>query len=197
MRFSPHTRKFSLAIALMAAVTLAATTSLFAKDAAKKHAAKEHAAKKQTAKKAEAKKPAEKKAWALICNKNKKNCRLYAHIKTDQNVVASSLSLMNLKVKGMNSEQTVAIIMLPLGLHIPSGVTVQIDKSLNFKANLIECKSAGCRAIFNVKHNVLAHMLTGKKINVVIVDSQSRKQLRLAYSLKDFDKTYKAFAALN
>ena len=192
MRFSPHTRKFSLAIALTAAVTLAATPSLLAQDSAK-----EHAAKKDTVKKADAKKPAEKKAWALICNKNKKNCRLYAHIKTDQNVVASSLSLMNLKVKGMNSEQTVAIIMLPLGLHIPSGVTVQIDKSLNFKANLIECKSAGCRAIFNVKHNVLAHMLTGKKINVVIVDSQSRKQLRLAYSLKDFDKTYKAFAALN
>lgn len=182
MRYSSNTLKSFLAFALIAIFTLTSTPQLQAKEGVKK---------------GESKKTATKKAWALICNKNKKNCRLYAHVKTDQNVIASSLSLIKIKVKGIKSEQTVAVIMLPLGLHIPSGVTVMIDKKITLKANLVECKAAGCRAVFNVKHNVLAHMLTGKKINVVIVDSQSRKKLRLAYSLKDFDKTYKAFAALN
>lgn len=181
------TLTFALFAALLFTSLVTSPAPLHAKDPATK----------DKAEKSTGKKPANKKAWALLCDKKKKNCRLYAHIKTDQNVVASSLSIAQLKLKGIKSEQTVAFIMLPLGLHIPSGVTVQIDKSISLKANLIECKASGCRAIFNVQNKVLAHMLTGQKINILIVDSKSRKKLRLSYSLKDFDKTYKAFVATN
>ncbi len=176
MFFISQTTKLCIASLIIIAATAAAPMRAAAKDPAEKTAAK--------------------KAWALICAKDKTNCRLYAQIKTDQNIVASSVSLVKMKVKGIKEAQTVAFIMLPLGLHIPSGVTVQVDKKITIKANLIECKAAGCRAIFNVSKNVLNHMLDGKKVNVVIVDSKSRKQLRLGYSLAGFDQTYKAFAAI-
>lgn len=135
------------------------------------------------------------KSWQLICPKKKPPCHLYAFIKTDNNVIASSVSLLNLKVRGIKNKQTIAIVMLPLGLHIPSGVTIKIDEQITFTANLIECKTKGCRAMFPVSDKVLNHMIIGDKIKVVIVDSKSRKPLTLRYSLKGFGKSYKAFLA--
>lgn len=136
-----------------------------------------------------------KDAWTIICPKKKGPCSLYAHIKTDKNIIVSSITILKMKVKDLKSPKIIAIAMLPLGLHIPSGVTIKIDESISFKANLLDCKKAGCRAVFPVSDKIFNHMIIGDKIKVIILDSTSRKSLSLNYTLNNFGKSYKAFLA--
>ena len=86
---------------------------------------------------------------------------------------------------------------MPLGLHIPSGVIVNIDGKLKVKANLMECKAKGCRAIFAVTPKMLKLMQSGSKVSITIRDSNTRKGILLTYSLTDFAKAYKKFKSVN
>lgn len=138
-----------------------------------------------------------KNAWLLLCQKDNQNCKAYAHIKTDNNVIASTLTLQKITFKKGQAPKTVAIIMLPLGLHIPSGIKVSIDKKISFNANLIECKTKGCRAAFDANEKILTHLKNGEKFYIRLVDSTSRKSLQLTYSLKGFSKTYASLSELN
>lgn len=150
-------------------------------------------AKKQNAK--AQKKGNTKKSWVLLCKKDKTACRVYSHIKTDKKIIVSSFSLSKANIKGQAKKQTVGIIMMPLGMHIPSGAIVKIDDKLAFKANLIECKNKGCRALFAAKDKIINHMKAGKKVSIIIVDSSSRKHLALSYSLKGFTSVYNQLIA--
>ena len=135
-----------------------------------------------------------KSSWALLCD-NKKQCQVYANIKTDKNIIASSFSLIKATVRNSKEKQIVGVILVPLGLHIPSGVKVTIDNSISFKANLVECKQRGCRALFATSSKLLNFLNKGKKISITIVDSNSRKPVILSYSLTDFTKIYSQFAS--
>ncbi len=134
-----------------------------------------------------------KSNWSLLCNKNK-NCRVYANIKSDKNIIASSVSLIKAKVSNKTEKQIVGVIHVPLGLHIPSGVKVTVDNKISFKANLIECKNKGCRALFATSEKLLGVLNAGEKLTILIVDSKTRKTLKLSYSLQGFPKVYQKFA---
>ena len=134
-----------------------------------------------------------KSNWALLCN-NKKQCQVYANIKTDKNIIASSFSLIKAKVSNKTERQIVGVILVPLGLHIPSGVKVTIDNTISFKANLVECKQKGCRALFATSGKLLNYLNTGKKASIIIVDSKTRKKVILSYYLNGFPKIYSQFA---
>ena len=130
-------------------------------------------------------------AWQLLCDQEKSNCRAFAQIIMGENTIASTMVLKNLKLED-NTKTTVAIIMLPLGFHIPSGIEVTIDNKITFKANLLECKSKGCRAIFPLDENIISALKKGHEISFHLIDSDSRKSLELSYSLAGFSKTYRA-----
>lgn len=135
------------------------------------------------------------KAWNLVCNKEKKACRVYGHIMADNKIIVSSFSILKLKIKNKKEPKLVGSVILPLGLHIPSGIKIRFDNKVTVKANLIECKTKGCRALFTAEQKIIDQMQKGKTVYITIVDSRSRKKLRLQYSLKGFTKIYKQFVA--
>ena len=132
--------------------------------------------------------------WKLTCD-NKNICKIYDTIISDKKVVVSSFSLVKLKIKGQKKKKLVGVVMLPLGLHIPSGIKISFDKKVRVKANLVECKLKGCRALFTAEKVIIDQMKKGQKIFITIVDSRSRKALQLQYGLKGFTKKYKEFLA--
>lgn len=134
-------------------------------------------------------------AWSLLCDKSNTNCKAYTYIKTDKNIIASTLVIRNIKIQNSSKNSLIGILMLPLGFHVPSGIKIQVDDSLSFNAKLLECKRKGCRAIFNANAKILKKLKSGKTINIMLVDSNSRKSLILTYSLKGFSKVYKTLAA--
>ncbi len=136
----------------------------------------------------------DQKAWQLSCKKQKA-CKIYGYIVSDKKVIVSSISLMHLKVKGQKKRKLVGIVMLPLGLHIPSGVRLSFDNKVKVKANLVECKLKGCRALFTAEKIIIEQMKKGKTVHITIVDSKTRKGLKLQYGLKGFSKIYKEFLA--
>lgn len=134
----------------------------------------------------------DQKAWNLICDKNSA-CRVFGYIQSDDEAVVSSFSLMYLKGNRNRKSKLVGMVMLPLGLHIPSGVNINFDKKVSVKANLVECRVKGCRAIFTAEKVIVDQMKRGNNMFITIIDSKSRKGLRLQYSLVGFTKTYNEF----
>jgi len=134
----------------------------------------------------------DQKAWHIDCQKNR-SCRIQSHIHSKENIIVSSFSLLTIKTKKKDETKLIGIITLPLGIHIPSGITVNFDNKISVKANLLDCEMVGCRAIFTVEEIILDQMKKGDSIRVRMVDSQSRKGLVFQYSLYGFAFVYENF----
>lgn len=131
-----------------------------------------------------------KTPWQLICKKGKPRCHMAAEVRTGNNQVASVFTLERLQPAKSNKVQTVAVLQVPLGLHIPSGVHIRVDKKLTFRANLVDCNGRGCRAAFTTSDEILTALLMGGEATVIIVDSKSRKKVALTYSLIGFTRIW-------
>lgn len=137
-----------------------------------------------------------KTGWVVQCSKQKK-CRVYSQILAKNKIVASSFSIIKTSISNIKEPTTIGIVILPLGLHLPSGVQIKVDDKLNLQAKLIECKLKGCRAIFQASPKIIDQLKKGKNIYIQIRDSKTRKNIILTYYLKGFSKAYEAFANTN
>ncbi len=138
-------------------------------------------------------------SWQTACNQ--KRCQLYQQILNKKGDKPLSMLFFHLvpvggdKAKGASSKRQIrAMLLLPLGLYIPNGVSVEIDKSMSFKANLIDCDvKEGCRATFEVQPATLGAIKRGGKIMVTIVDARSGQSIHFRFSLKGFTAAYTEF----
>ena len=115
---------------------------------------------------------------------------MYSDAKMADGRIVSSITL-----RAMQGGNVIGIMTLPHGLHIPSGVTMQVDGIGAFKPNLIDCGAQFCRAAFGLTDMILAAFKKGKTSTVVIVDSKSQKKLSVRYSLAGFSKAYNSYRA--
>ena len=138
--------------------------------------------------------------WKTVCNKQK--CQLFREIvKAADQTVLARLILQNIKLGKTPTPDTAAkdgnivgIVSLPLGLYIPGGVNVAIDKKTSFKAALVDCRvQEGCRAAFNMTSAITDAMKRGGNISFSVVDGRSRRSLSFNFSLIGFTVAYDAF----
>jgi invasion protein IalB len=150
--------------------------------------------------------PASAEEWKAVCNKEKR-CQLFSEVKDDKSKILARVylqSVVNTDAKSNSDKQNknskgpnlVAFANLPLGIFIPAGVTVDVDKKHEFKAQLLECNTGqGCRAVFEVQPKLLDLMKKGKTMSVVILDAQNKRKISFHFSLADFEKSYQKFTA--
>ncbi len=131
--------------------------------------------------------------WQLTCDTNKRLCHMISALKNKNARVISVFRLQKVNSRKLNGKITMAMLDIPLGLHIPSGVIIRVDKKVTIKATLVDCLKKGCRAVFNATSKVIDAMQKGSYATVHIVDSKSRKKLILNYSLVGFTKTWSSF----
>lgn len=78
----------------------------------------------------------------------------------------------------------------PLGIFIPFGVRVRVDKKKPNQTNLIDCSKRGCRSFIPLSSTLLAHLKTGRKLQVIFRDSKTQKVLIVTGSLKGFSRAF-------
>lgn len=74
-----------------------------------------------------------------------------------------------------NAETLIGDIILPLGIYLPAGVTMQIDKGQVFEIPIELCTDGqmrGCRARFSFNTELLASIKAGGKAKVVFQDAR-------------------------
>jgi len=131
--------------------------------------------------------------WQVACEE--KRCQLFSEIKSDEGATLARLYMQNLAKEGQDAS-VVAIASLPLGLYIPSGVAVDVDEEMVFRAQLLECREdEGCRAAFDVKPEILEAMKKGKQMSIAIVDGRTERAIAFNFSLIGFTKAYEDFSA--
>lgn len=87
-------------------------------------------------------------------------------------------------------------IIVPLGVHLPTGVTVIAEgKDLILPAKFLTCSQQGCIAVTNVTKEEKAKLLKSKKLEVAVIINNNKKQIQLPLSNKGLTKALSALAA--
>lgn len=69
-----------------------------------------------------------------------------------------------------NSDDPVAIVTLPLGVHLPRGLTLQVDSGEEIRVPIEVCNRGGCQAGINLKSPLREAMLKGNTLKLTIYD---------------------------
>lgn len=81
-------------------------------------------------------------------------------------------------------------VVVPLGIFLPFGVRVQVDKEKPFQTKLVDCLQAGCRAFSQLDKAQLAALRSGKFIKIIFKDSKSQKALAVTGTLRGFGTAF-------
>jgi len=110
-----------------------------------------------------------------------------------QNVVVkeSGKPVLQLVVGYMEKvDNPVGVLVLPLGIYLPSGLTMQIDKGQAYEMAFEICGRNGCRVRFSFDEALLGTFKKGNAAEVVFY-SGGRKPIRVPLSLKGFTAALK------
>lgn len=123
--------------------------------------------------------------WRIRCNSATgapSKCQMY------QNVVVAEtgqpiLQLVVGYIRDLPSP--VGVITLPLGVYLPEGLTLQIDRGQTYEIAFEICKARGCRARFSIDDALLGTFKAGNTAKVTSFNSV-RKPVRIPVSLQGF-----------
>lgn len=82
-------------------------------------------------------------------------------------------------------ETPVGVITLPLGIYLPPGLTMQVDKGQTYELAFEVCGRKGCRVRFSIDDTLLGTLKRGNAAEIAFF-SASRKPIRVPVSLKGF-----------
>ncbi|EEA94662.1 invasion associated locus B family protein [Pseudovibrio sp. JE062] len=130
--------------------------------------------------------PSNEEDWSVKCSSDL--CEVYAEIRLDNGALINSIMF-----RKLDKDVYAAILKLPLGIHIPSGIQIGIDDDALFDAKLITCQPNGCEAAFNANKAIVNFLKRGKAMSIVVTKSSDRKKLALNYSLIGFTRSWDEF----
>ena len=124
--------------------------------------------------------------WLLNCfsvpagKQDTENCMLRQKLNNAQGQRLVLITILEAKQK--NSFQVNVI--LPLGFHIPSGVTLVVDGGQSFPLKIASCHSVGCQAETVMESKMRRAFTRGKVLSVVMTPGNARsKKVTLPMSL--------------
>ena len=137
--------------------------------------------------------------WQTVCENNR--CELFQRLYLqDGKTVVSQMVFSRYEAeksdqnKESNPAGYLAMIYLPLGIHIPAGVTATIDTTSKFKAELLDCDAkVGCRAAFIPTVKTIRDFAAGTTLNVTVMDARSRQLIHFPYPLNGLSAQLKIF----
>ena len=137
--------------------------------------------------------------WETLCQKRK--CVLQSEVinqanqKTLARLVLRRLTDADTNTIGSGKTgQMFGVVFLPLGVHIPTGITITVKEGLELKAQLLDCTSTyGCRAVFLPEQSILSEMGKQTAITLSAVFTQSGKQVNFAFVMEGFAQHLETF----
>lgn len=130
--------------------------------------------------------------WALECGtpegRESDTCYMF------QNIVVkdSGQRLLHTAVGYAGDGRTPMLLLTaPLGVHLPSGLRLQIDEGETMRLPFERCTSRGCHAAATLEPEVVAALKAGLELKVTFGDGAS-EPVTLPVSLQGFTRAYQA-----
>jgi invasion protein IalB len=130
--------------------------------------------------------------WTVRCEKGAKNdksgkCEIFQRLvlqESGKRVAEMAIGFPEKK------DSARGVIVLPLGVLLTEGMTLQVDTNPAFAFKVRYCSNDGCFAYVNLNRAVLDTMRKGSKAKITFRTMQG-KNVNVVISLKDFDKGLK------
>lgn len=125
-------------------------------------------------------------AWRVQCNSPTgapSLCRIF------QNIVIKDSREPILRFfvgYGEQADTPVGLFVVPLGVHLPSGVTLKIDDGQTYQLNVEVCLPQGCQIRFGFDENFLNLFKRGSGATVSFFGGANRQPYDIPVSLKGF-----------
>ena len=104
--------------------------------------------------------------------------------------------LLDIKIGALGEgKELYTIIMLPLGLSLPSGAIMQVDNGESTPLTIQTCTNDGCRSVAPVSDDLLWGFREGELLKVGFVPFGGTKTAVVEVSLTGFTAAYKALKA--
>jgi len=134
--------------------------------------------------------PAAPPGWAVRCTSASRTAPLECAIeqtavltKTGQLIV-----LVNIRVPA-DTKAPVALVQLPLGLHLPGGAKIQVDDGKATDLQIQTCENRGCYASSPIAPDLLAALNSGKQLKVSF-QNLAKETITIPMPLADFTAAY-------
>jgi invasion protein IalB len=134
--------------------------------------------------------PAAPPGWAVRCTSASRAAPLECAIeqtavltKTGQLIV-----LVNIRVPA-ETRAPVALVQLPLGLHLPGGAKLQVDDGRVTDLQIQTCENRGCYAGSPITPEMLAALRSGKQLKVSF-QNLGKETITIPMALTDFAAAY-------
>ena len=136
--------------------------------------------------------------WLLACEARTDGqgelCYLHQTLTYNKDDVSGKLLDIKIGALGEGTD-LYAIMMLPLGLNIPSGVVMQPDDGEPTPLTIQTCTKLGCRSVAPIPEDLLWGFRQGKVLKVGFVPFGSKKTIVVEASLTGFTAAYKTLMA--
>ncbi|MCP4041992.1 MAG: invasion associated locus B family protein [Gammaproteobacteria bacterium] len=135
--------------------------------------------------------------WQVQCQENPETKQEHCFISQNLVLKEGSRQLLHVAV-GFTPQQTdpVAIFTVPLGISLPPGITLSVDKSEPARLQLQHCIPKGCKALFRLDKQWLASFKAGSQALVTFHDVK-RRPIGIPLSLSGFTAGIKALEEHN
>lgn len=123
--------------------------------------------------------------WRVRCNSAAgapSKCQMFQNVvvkETGQPVLQAVVGYIE------NVAPPVGVFTLPLGVYLPPGLTLQVDKGQTYEMAIEMCGRNGCRVRFSIDDALLGTFKAGS-IAEVAFHSGNRKPVKIPLSLKGF-----------
>lgn len=124
-------------------------------------------------------------SWQIGCNSATgapSQCQMVQNVflkETGQPVLQSVIGFIE------GAPAPIGVFILPLGIYLPHGLTLQVDKGQTYEMALEICSKKGCRVRFSIDAKLL-QALKGGSVAEVGFQTGSQKPLKIPLSLKGF-----------
>lgn len=114
--------------------------------------------------------------WRTSCAAADRSVALNCSVEQRVVIGETGRSLVNVMVRVDGAERIPALmVQVPLGLYLPAGVTILIDKAKPEKLDLQTCDGAGCYAGMALSDKFLALMIAGRQLSITFQDLAKQK----------------------
>ncbi len=130
--------------------------------------------------------------WKLECQKPEGADKEVCQISQDIVLKENKRPLLHVAVGyAANDNRPVAIFNLPLGISLPPGVTIKVDKGEQERLPIEHCFPGGCRAYLGLEEKQLAAFKGGLEAQVTFHDL-TRRPVAVPVSLRGFTAGFNA-----
>jgi len=135
--------------------------------------------------------------WSVQCTEKDKEARKACHL--FQNLVRGegeqAERILYLAVGYQSGEaHPIAVLRMPLGIWLPEGVVLRIDRGETRQVPVQTCYESGCRTVVALESELLSEMKSGERLEIVLHNDKG-EPVSIPVSLSGFKRGVETLSA--